>query len=81
MLGYVPRQNIASQGPTLLTLLGPLSLVALIPSVEYLRGNRQVAGSAFCDAFGVMLVATIWTEHLWTLSLAAATYLILIHVC
>lgn len=56
-----------------------LGLVALIPSVEYLRGNRHVAGSTFCDAFGVMLAATIWTEHLWTLSLAAATYLILIH--
>ncbi|ORX33971.1 hypothetical protein BD324DRAFT_637845 [Kockovaella imperatae] len=32
-----------------------------------------------CDGIGVVLVATIWSEHMWTLLLALSTYMILIY--
>ncbi len=55
-------------------------MVALIPSAQYLQGHATHAGTQYCDGFGVLLTAVIWSEHLWTFSLALATYLILLYV-
>lgn len=58
-----------------------LSIVGLIGNaIEISPGQRLVAGTATCDGLGFMLIAVLWTEHVWTLCLAIGTYLILIHV-
>lgn len=49
--------------------------------MEISPGHRLKAGTATCDGLGFMLIAVLWTEHVWTLCLALGTYLILIHVC
>lgn len=59
-----------------------ISIVGLIGNaMEISPGHRLVAGTATCDGLGFMLIAVLWTEHVWTLCLAIGTYLILIHVC
>lgn len=56
-------------------------IVGLIGNaMEISPGHRLTAGTATCDGLGFMLIAVLWTEHLWTLCLAIGTYLILIHV-
>lgn len=56
------------------------SIVGMIGSIMDLSGHELSAGSESCDGLGFMLVAVLWSEHLWTLTLAFATYLILIYV-
>jgi hypothetical protein len=57
------------------------SIVGLIGNaMEVSPGHRLAAGTATCDGLGFMLIAVLWTEHVWTLCLAIGTYLILIHV-
>jgi len=58
-----------------------VSIVGLIGNaMEISPGHRLVAGTATCDGLGFVLIAVLWTEHVWTLCLAIGTYLILIHV-
>jgi hypothetical protein len=62
-------------------MLTDISIVGLIGNaMEISPGHRLKAGTATCDGLGFMLIAVLWTEHLWTLCLAIGTYLILIHV-
>lgn len=56
-----------------------LGFFALISSSAYLAGSPFQHGSNTCDAWGLFLVATLWSEHLWTLVLAFSTYMILIY--
>ncbi|KAK4684863.1 hypothetical protein P7C73_g5303, partial [Tremellales sp. Uapishka_1] len=58
-----------------------VGLVGLIGSCMRLdpSNNSLQHGKTSCDGLGVMLVTVLWTEHLWTLSLAFATYMILIY--
>jgi hypothetical protein len=57
------------------------SIVGLIGNaMEITPGHHLVAGSATCDGLGFVLIAVLWTEHMWTLCLALGTYLILCHV-
>lgn len=56
-----------------------LGFFALISSSAYLAGNPFQHGSNTCSAWGFFLVATLWSEHLWTLVLAFSTYMILIY--
>ena len=73
-------------GYVILTLLTKcsmlmISIVGLIGNaMEISPGHRLVAGTATCDGLGFVLIAVLWTEHVWTLCLAIGTYLILIHV-
>lgn len=57
-----------------------MGLVGIIGCTLTLNGKPLVAGTKECDGLGVVLVATLFTQHLWTLSLAAATFMILVHV-
>ncbi|KAJ9103830.1 hypothetical protein QFC21_002292 [Naganishia friedmannii] len=56
-----------------------LGIVAMITSSRKLQGKPFVSGSQGCDGFGLLLVAILWTEHIWTFTLAFATYMILIY--
>lgn len=56
-----------------------LGIIGIITAGEYLSGRRFEHGSNFCDAMGFLLVAVLWSEHLWTFFLAFATYMILIY--
>ncbi len=71
------------------------SITGLIGGAMDLSGHRLKAGTTSCDGLGLVLVAVLWTrelcdddkesteygtEHLWTLALASATFMILIHV-
>src|SRR5947209_4334599 len=56
-------------------------IVGLIGNaLEISPGHRLTAGTATCNGLGFVLIAVLWTEHVWTLCLAIGTYLILIHV-
>lgn len=80
ILGYVwllGRPHILELEPLLM-----VRIVGLIGNaMEVSPGHRLTAGTATCDGLGFMLIAVLWTEHVWTLCLALGTYLILIHVC
>lgn len=79
---YYPYTRFASTRPDLtLGLRLMYRIVGLIGnSLEISPGHRLKAGTATCDGLGFVLIAVLWTEHVWTLCLAVGTYLILIHV-
>ncbi|KAJ9096038.1 hypothetical protein QFC21_005403 [Naganishia friedmannii] len=54
-----------------------LGLVGLIPTAIYLGGKPMTAGSRSCDALGYVLTAVLFTQHLWTLVIAVATFALL----
>ncbi|ORY30332.1 hypothetical protein BCR39DRAFT_558612 [Naematelia encephala] len=56
-----------------------LGITGLIGTAKSVAGDPLRQGSVSCDGLGVMIVTVLWTEHLWTLALAFATYMILIH--
>jgi len=55
-----------------------LGVTGLISVSLALSPEKLKAGQA-CDGLGTLLVAVLWTEHLWTLTLAVATFMILIY--
>ncbi|WWC87696.1 uncharacterized protein L201_002588 [Kwoniella dendrophila CBS 6074] len=56
-----------------------LGLVALPPEIMYLAGDPQTTGSAGCNALAFLLTSVLFSQHLWTLAIAFATYLLLMH--
>ncbi|WVQ83169.1 hypothetical protein IAT38_005307 [Cryptococcus sp. DSM 104549] len=58
-----------------------LGIVGLISSALTLSdGGKHIAhGTVSCSGLGFMLTSVLWTEHLWTVTLAVATYMILIY--
>ncbi|KAJ9120109.1 hypothetical protein QFC22_003007 [Naganishia vaughanmartiniae] len=56
-----------------------LGLTAMVSSSRKLQGKPFKTGSQACDGFGLLLVAILWSEHIWTFVLAFATYMILIY--
>ncbi|WVN89355.1 uncharacterized protein L203_104578 [Cryptococcus depauperatus CBS 7841] len=59
-----------------------LGITGLISSSLTLEGDghRIAHGTRACSGLGLVLIAVLWTEHLWTVTLAFATYMMLIHV-
>lgn len=57
-----------------------LGLIGIVGTSIVLSGDPLEAGSSTCHGLGFSLTAVLWTEHLWTLILAIATYMILIYV-
>jgi hypothetical protein len=57
-----------------------LGLVGIVGTSLVLSGKPLEAGTGACSGLGYCLVVVLWTEHLWTLILAIATYMILIYV-
>ncbi|KAL7419331.1 hypothetical protein Q5752_006169 [Cryptotrichosporon argae] len=56
-----------------------LGIIGLIGSALELAGHSLRQDSTSCGGLGVMLVATLFSQHFWTLSLALATFMILIY--
>ncbi|WVQ75919.1 hypothetical protein IAR50_005554 [Cryptococcus sp. DSM 104548] len=58
-----------------------LGIVGLISGALTLSGDghRIQHGTTACSGLGFMLTTVLWSEHLWTLILAFATYMILIY--
>ncbi|WWD08846.1 hypothetical protein V865_006960 [Kwoniella europaea PYCC6329] len=56
-----------------------LGLVALPPEIMYLAGHAQPTGSSGCNALAFLLTSVLFSQHLWTLTIAFATYLLLTH--
>ncbi|KGB80158.1 hypothetical protein CNBG_5996 [Cryptococcus deuterogattii R265] len=58
-----------------------LGIIGLISSSLALTGDGHLMAHATtsCSGLGFMLTAILWSEHLWTLLLAFATYMILIN--
>nr|XP_019050188.1 hypothetical protein I302_00613 [Kwoniella bestiolae CBS 10118]OCF29118.1 hypothetical protein I302_00613 [Kwoniella bestiolae CBS 10118] len=56
-----------------------LGLVALPPEIMFLAGKSPRSGSPSCDALAFLLTSVLFSQHLWTLAIAFATYLLLTH--
>ncbi|KAK8847503.1 hypothetical protein IAR55_005361 [Kwoniella newhampshirensis] len=58
-----------------------LGVVGLISSSMSLSPEKRlmVHGTDACSGLGFLFVTLLWTEHLWTLTLAIATFMILIY--
>ncbi|ODN79566.1 hypothetical protein L202_03520 [Cryptococcus amylolentus CBS 6039] len=58
-----------------------LGIVGLVAGALTLSGDGHLIahGTAACSGLGFMLTTVLWSEHLWTLILAFATYMILIY--
>ncbi|WVQ79035.1 hypothetical protein IAT38_001127 [Cryptococcus sp. DSM 104549] len=54
-----------------------LGVVILPAEIAYLKNGGAAAGSAGCTAQGFILVVILFTQHLWTLVIALATFLLL----
>ncbi|RSH94508.1 hypothetical protein EHS25_004311 [Saitozyma podzolica] len=54
-----------------------LGIVVLPSEISYLAGRPLVTGTKGCDAQGFLLTIVLFTQHLWTLSIAFATFLLL----
>lgn len=57
-----------------------MGVTGLIGCGLMLNKKPLVIDTPLCDGLGVVMVATIFSQHLWTLSLAVATFMILVHV-
>ena len=53
-------------------------IVAIVPEAMYLAGKKLNTGSKGCDAAGFLLTTVLWTQHMWTLAIAIATYVLLV---
>ncbi|WWD21594.1 hypothetical protein CI109_106080 [Kwoniella shandongensis] len=58
--------------------LGVVGLIASSLSLAPEKG-LMAHGTNACSGLGFMFIALLWTEHLWTLTLAVATFMILIY--
>nr|XP_018264526.1 uncharacterized protein I303_02696 [Kwoniella dejecticola CBS 10117]OBR86684.1 hypothetical protein I303_02696 [Kwoniella dejecticola CBS 10117] len=56
-----------------------LGCIALPPEILYLAGDPLKTGSAGCNGLAFILTSTLFSQHLWTLAIAFATYLLLTH--
>ncbi|WVQ94498.1 hypothetical protein IAU59_001577 [Kwoniella sp. CBS 9459] len=56
-----------------------IGLVAMPPEIMYLAGAGLKTGTRSCDAIGFLLTAVLFSQHLWTLAIAVATFLLLIY--
>lgn len=56
-----------------------MGIVGLVGCIQQLSGNELKKDSVECDGLGVSFVAIIFSQHLWTLSLAFTTFMILLH--
>ncbi|WRT65521.1 uncharacterized protein IL334_002466 [Kwoniella shivajii] len=56
-----------------------LGMVALPPEILYLTGHPEKTGTRGCDALAFLLTSVLFSQHLWTLCIAFATYLLLTH--
>ncbi|KAE8540778.1 hypothetical protein D1P53_003142 [Cryptococcus gattii VGV] len=56
-----------------------LGLVILPPVAMYIANRKLATGSAGCNAQAFILIATLFTQHLWTLVMAVSTFLLLRH--
>ncbi|WVF66890.1 hypothetical protein IAT40_001633 [Kwoniella sp. CBS 6097] len=56
-----------------------IGLVALPPEIMYLAGAGLKTGTRGCDAIGFLLTTVLFSQHLWTLAIAVATFLLLIY--
>jgi hypothetical protein len=57
-----------------------MGITGLIGCGLMLNDKPLVLDTPMCDGLGVTMVAVIFSQHLWTLSLAVATFMILVHV-
>ncbi|KIR31250.1 hypothetical protein I352_06344 [Cryptococcus deuterogattii MMRL2647] len=56
-----------------------LGLVILPPVAMYIANRKLATGSAGCNAQAFILIAILFTQHLWTLVMAVSTFLLLRH--
>ncbi|WWC68808.1 uncharacterized protein I206_102743 [Kwoniella pini CBS 10737] len=56
-----------------------LGCIALPPEILYLTRGPLKTGSAGCNGLAFLLTATLFSQHLWTLAIAFATFLLLTH--
>jgi hypothetical protein len=57
-----------------------MGIVGLVGCGLMLNNKPLVLDTSLCDGLGVLMVATFFSQHLWTLILAFATFMILIYV-
>ncbi|WVQ73830.1 hypothetical protein IAR50_003411 [Cryptococcus sp. DSM 104548] len=56
-----------------------IGLAILPPDIMFLVNRKIATGTAGCNALGFLLVTVLFTQHLWTLAIAIATFLLLRH--
>ncbi|ODO06313.1 hypothetical protein L198_01545 [Cryptococcus wingfieldii CBS 7118] len=56
-----------------------LGLAILPPDIMLILNKKIATGTAGCNALGFVLTTILFTQHLWTLSIAVATFLLLRH--
>ncbi|WVR03983.1 hypothetical protein IAU60_000982 [Kwoniella sp. DSM 27419] len=55
-----------------------LGLIAFPIEIAYLAGHPLKAGTRSCDATGFLLTSVLFSQHLWTMAIAIATFLLLV---
>ncbi|KAL7419679.1 hypothetical protein Q5752_005593 [Cryptotrichosporon argae] len=56
-----------------------VGLVALPPEAMYIAGAGLETGTRGCNAMGFIFTTILFTQHLWTLCIAVATFMLLKH--
>jgi hypothetical protein len=55
-----------------------LGLVGAVPNAAWLAGKSLRQGTPSCNAAGFLLTGVLFTQHLWTLVIAIATFALLV---
>lgn len=58
-----------------------VGLVALPAQALLLSGGTMGTGTAGCNAQGFIFTTALFSQHLWTLSIAVATFMLLVGSC